>query len=157
LSERALDCCVRQFNIPIEESSNEKLDDSIVAAMMTRITLWTVVGTAFFVTVKTLSSNGSKVCQTRPTELPRAAGTYRRVNNQLEFFELMESRVDLHVMWSHPSLFSIGESQRGQYFVRILMAFFESSSSCFCVWWRAWYSSHVSSSCQLTSQAVQCL
>jgi hypothetical protein len=91
LSEQALDCHVHQFNISIEELSHETLEDFISSVLMTMMTLWTVIGTACFVTVKTLSSNGSKVCQARPTELPIAAGTYRRVNNQLEFFELLEA------------------------------------------------------------------
>jgi hypothetical protein len=91
LSEHALDYLIHQFNIPIEEPSHEKLEDFISSLLMTMMTLWTVIRAARFVTVKTLSSDGSKVCQTRPTELPIAARTYRRVNNQLWILELMGS------------------------------------------------------------------
>jgi hypothetical protein len=75
LFEHALNYLIHQFNIPIEEPSHENLEEFISSLLMTMMTLWTVIRAARFVTVKTLSSDGSKVCQARPTKLPIATRT----------------------------------------------------------------------------------
>lgn len=64
---------------------------------------------------------------------------------------------DLQVMWSHPKLFSIGARHLGHGLAIFLIARSDFSWLLFSDSRRAWYSVHVSSSCQGTSQTTQCL